>query len=236
MLMPQFLLAGEFSAFEPLLLKRFHNVKHFAAGDTIIQMNADRSKNCYYVLDGVASYIMRHEDGGAKISSLRGKGTIFPLYYTYGSTNMESSLDVVAVSDLMTLDIPKKELMQLIIEIPQFGISMCDAWGKYATLLLYDVSSQLFDSASIRICSFLYIQHFSSGQQITMTHEEIGLATGVTRATVSRVLGALAKDGIITIKRNCVRIVSLNRLLEHCSYVTSPSHNPTNYSGEVSGN
>lgn len=221
MIMPQFLLAGEFSAFEPILLERFHNRKHFSAGDTIIEMTADRSKNCFYVLSGVASYVMRHENGGTKITSLRGVGTIFPLYYTYSSTNMESSLDVIAVSDMEVIDIPKADLMQVMIDIPRFGIAMCDAWGKYATLLLYDVSSHLFDSANMRVCSFLYIQQLSSKNCIRMTHEEIGMATGVSRANVTRILGTLSKKGIISVARRRISILSVDQLLEYCSYTTS---------------
>ncbi len=220
MVTPNFLLSGEFKAFEPLLMERFRTVKHVKKGDVIIAMTADRSKNCYYVLNGIAAYIIRHENGGEKISSLRGEGTIFPLYYTYGSTNIEGSLDVVALSDMTMINIPKDAFFDLMIEIPRLCIAMCDAWGKYATLLLYDVSSQLFDSANIRVCSFLYIQSLSLGRRLTMTHEEIGTATGVTRATVSKILGALSKEGIVSIGRNHLNILSVERLLNYCSYMS----------------
>lgn len=222
MIMTSFLLSGEFSDFQDLFLERFHRIRHVAAGETIIAMSDDRSKNCYYVLEGVAAYIIMHEKGGAKTSSLRGPGTIFPLYYTHESTHMERVLDVVAQTDMTLIDIPKPELMQLMVQDPQIAIAMCDAWGKYATLLLYDVSSQLFDSASVRVCSFLYIQFLTYGPHLKTSHEKIGEATGVTRATVTRILSDLVKNEIIATNRNKLTILDVDHLLEYCSYLTSP--------------
>lgn len=223
MIMPNFMFSGEFAAFEDVLKERFPNVKRFKKGDIIIGMNDDRSKNCYYVLSGTASYILHHENGGTKISSLRSKGTIFPLYYTYSSTNMESSLEMTALSDMVLIDIPKKELYDLMVEIPEVAIAMCDAYGKYTTLLLYEISSQLFESANNRVCSYIYIQHLSSDNIINMTHEDIGEATGVTRATVSRILSTLKKKGIISTSRSHIKVESSDDLLDYCSYMAYPS-------------
>jgi len=220
--MPSFLFTGEFSAFEHVFKERFSNIKRVKKNCTIIDLTDDRSKNCYYVLSGTASYVLRHENGYAKVSSLRGPGTIFPLYYTYSSTNMESSLEVTALSNMELIDIPKAELLKLMIEIPRIGIAMCDAYGKYATLLLYDMSSQLFESANIRVCSYLYIQQLSFGRILQMTHEEIGDVTGITRATVSKILSDLRKEGIVKTGRNSITIESPAKLLKYCSYMASP--------------
>lgn len=185
-------------------------------------MTDDRSRTCYYVLEGIASWVLRHENGGSKILSLRGPGTIVPLYYTYSSTAMEGTQEGIALSDMKLLCIPRQALRDLMLEVPHIAIAMCDAYVKYTTLLQYDVSSQVFDPANVRICSYLYIQYLSMGSAVNMTHEEIGEATGVTRATTSKVLSALAKDGIISTGRNRLTIIAVERLLEHCSYMTSP--------------
>ena len=217
MIMTSFLLSGEFSKFESLFLEKFHTIRHIKAGETIIAPNDDRSKNCYYVLEGIAAYIIIHEKGSVKTSSLRGPGTIFPLYYTHESTHMEKVLDVVARTDMTLIDIPKSELRQLIMEQPELSLALCDAWGKYATLLLYDVSSQLFDSASVRVCSFLYIQFLTYGSHLQVSHEKIGEATNVTRATVTKILNNLAKAKIISTGRNKLSILDVEQLRQYCS-------------------
>jgi len=224
MLSPNYLLAGDFLKFESIFLERFPERKTFAANEIIIDLPDDRSKVCYYVLHGTAVYTLLHENGGAKLSTMRGVGTIFPLYYTYQATTMERNLEVTALTTMETIVIPKEELHKLMLEIPEIAIAMIDTYGKYATILLYDNASQFFDSVKTKVSSFIYLQCYGNNANLpsfNMTHEQISKATGVSRANVSRTISELRRDGIISTEHNCIYVQDKDALMEYCSYMAS---------------
>lgn len=224
MLSPNYLLAGDFLEFESIFLERFPQRKSFAANEIIIDLPDDRSKVCYYVLRGTAVYTLLHENGGAKLSTMRGVGTIFPLYYTYQSTTMERNLEVTALTAVETIVIPKEELRKLLLEIPEIAIAIIDAYGKYATILLYDNASQFFDSVKIKVCSFIYLQCYGNNANVpsfNMTHEQISKMTGVSRANVSRTISELRRDGVITTGHDRISVRDKDALMEYCSYMAS---------------
>ncbi|GAB2046003.1 hypothetical protein AGATL06_25020 [Agathobaculum sp. TL06] len=225
MFTPKFLLSGDFLRFEPLLLERFHTHIRYAAKDLILDLFNDRSKYCYYILQGSAAYTLRHSNGDEKLSTFRGKGTIFPLYFSFESTNMDYFLEVTAVTDIELLQIPKVAFRALMEEYPAIPFAMIDAYARYTALLNYDIASQVFDSVKVKICSFLWTTAFSdqhsAGLPITLTHEEIGRAVGVTRANVSRILSELRSEKIISTTRHSIRILDKDRLFQSCSCILS---------------
>lgn len=217
MLMPNYYFANEFSEFDYLLKSRFKTKVHVEKGTTIIHPG-DTRKEYYYVVCGKATFILRHEDGGAKASSVRAAGSIFPLFYTYSSTSVESILEVRAQTAMDLLVIPRDDLHKLMLEFPEIAIAMCNAYGKYTTLLLHDSADTQFESARIRVCNFLALRALASGDVLTATHDCISEFTGITRATVSRILSDLNQQGIISTGRQKIEILSRELLLAECSY------------------
>lgn len=162
-----------------------------------------------------------HESGRLKVSTFRGDGTIFPLYVNYSETIMEKVLEVQAFTDITVLEIPKYRIHNLMMENPDFAMAMNGAYSKYTTLLLYDLTSQLFDNALVKTCSFLhiYISYMQPAvpSVIELTQEEIGDIIGLTRPNVSRALNVLKKDGIIETDRGLIRVTDHERLKTYCA-------------------
>lgn len=115
------------------------------------------------------------------------------------------------------------------LKIPAIAISMCDAWGRYASDLLFISSDQTFETAEIRICNFLYIcchsTELSTANTIRMTHAEIGTAVGLAREQVSRILGYLKKKGVLEISRGNIQIISMEKLRNFCSEMVLATSN-----------
>lgn len=218
MLKPNITLAGEFVDFEELLSERFPIRRSFEKGEVIYGYTDDRSKYCFYVTSGLVQCTSLTESGAQMISTMRGEGTIFPLYYTHKSTSIERTLEFSAVKKTELIIIPKDELLQLMQETPELMMKMMDAWGEYATYVLYS-SETRFESVQSRVCGFL-ILHGNGAGTIRMTHEAIARATGATRENVTRVLSDLQRAGIVKMKRGMTQIVDRERLEELAPYVS----------------
>lgn len=108
MLTPSYLLSGDFFKYEELFKETFPQLIKFKKGEIIFRLSDDRSQHCYYVLDGVAIFTLEHESGREKGSTFRGKGSVFPLYYTFNKTALEGCLEVRAFTDMTVLKISKK--------------------------------------------------------------------------------------------------------------------------------
>lgn len=221
MLSPNFILKDDFLSFEKDFLERFRSVRQVNAGEVILGCGEDRSQLCFYVLSGLFACVIRHESGGIKVSTLRGRGTIFPLYYRYPSTSMEQGLEVVALEQARLLQIPKDALLAYMMEKPECAVAMLDVYGKYTTFLLYDATSQLFDSIRSKVCSFLYLQTppETPDAVLTMSQDEIGAATGVSRANVSRIINELKREHVLSADRRKLVIHARDHLLRYCSYL-----------------
>ena len=216
MLKPRILLEGEFKAFEETFLDRFM-LKRYSRGETILGFGDRRDQYCYYVLKGRVSCTYLDEEGHVRTSTLRGVGTIFPLYYTYDKTSIEQTLEFVAFDDVELLMIPKRELHAMIEQDSQLAFAMMDAWGNYATYILYNFEVQ-FDTIRKRVCSFLYL-HGNGKGRIHANHSDIANAIGSTRENVSRTLSTLRDEGIISLSRGLIVVEDKERLLEQSSYI-----------------
>lgn len=208
---PRETLQGHFDRFEDTLLQHFKQKRHFSSGETIIGMTDDRSKFCFYILSGSVIVLYIDNKGVIHTSSIRSKGTIFPLYYTFRSTTIESTLTFSALTDCEILILPKDKVKELLSADHDFMLAMMDAWGDYATYLNYR-TEMYNESIEERVCSYLWLSNIAESEVIHATHQEIANAVGSTRETVTRVLNKLKRQGIIDTGRKKIKIISLEKL------------------------
>ena len=216
MIYPNIRLAGEFKQFEPLLISTFPDIQRFKKNQLVSGMDEDRSKYCYYVLSGSVACNYIDEIGGRRCTSVRGEGTVFPLYYTYTSTSIERTLEFEAMSPVVVIRIPKKGLLKLMEETPAIAIAMLDAYGKYATYLNYLVEASRYTLRE-KICSFLFL-HADTNGEVWATHEQIADSVGATRENVSKAVVALRKEGLVATGRGKIRILDEDRIRSGSGY------------------
>lgn len=223
MLMPTYLLSEEFRPFEKEIKKISSKIIHYKKGDTIISLGASRPY-CYYVLEGLATFSIIHESGRNKHCNFRGAGTIFPLYYGYSTTIMEQYMEVTAFTDMTLIQLTRNQLYHLMAGNSQFAIAMSDCYCKYTTMLQYDISSQMFDTALIKVSNFLYLylkyMAPSTSNIINLSQEEIGTTIGLSRSNTSRALNILKEQEIIKINRGLIQVINKEKLILRCSDIS----------------
>lgn len=219
MITPDIVLSGEFTPFEGLFLDLFDDVRSFDAGDTVLNTCDERDVYCYYVLSGAVSSEFVGLDGSKRTVAIRSAGAIFPLYYTYSETSMEKVLEFVAMNPCRLLRMEKRKLLQAMIDTPAIGVAMMDAWGKYSTYLCYLVATQ-GDSVRMRVCSLLHYSQDSYGL-VHASHQEIAQCVGSSRETVSRIVGDLARCGVVQRGKGVLRVLDSNRLKQMSSPIAA---------------
>lgn len=223
MVYPSYMLSNEFTSYEDLFLKRFHHVETIHKDTIILSQEDDRSRECFYILEGTAIFTLQHENGKQRITTFRGKGTIFPLYYAYKSTSVERISEFKALTDMKMIRMDKSDLVNLMKEYPDLFVAMCNAWGDYALALYMYTIDEGFETAYTRVCNFLYFclltPELSDGRTIPITHEKIAKSCGLSRENVSRVISRLVSEKIAETIRGGIKILDEDRILKACSYV-----------------
>lgn len=217
MMQPNILLRGEFLDFEDELVARAVSRKVFPARSIISGTTDNRRHYSYYILHGLVTCSYLEEDGTRHISNMRGRGTIFPLYFSVQNTSVEFTIEFTAARKSEVLKIPKAQIRALIEEDTRFAIAMIDAWSEYATYQDYVVES-LYDNAEQRVCAFLAV-HADERDGVFVTQANLARATGLARENVSRLINRLEREGLVEMKNSTVRILDRDAIVERASYV-----------------
>ena len=106
-----------------------------------------------------------------------------------------SSAIAVTRCELVSVDRPR--LSEVFARHPDLAISMLEYLSRTIRLLSVHVDGTLLQ-ADQRIARYLLSLTPEADGTIRCTHEEIGAAVGVSRVTVSRVIGTLVKSGAVS--------------------------------------
>lgn len=91
--------------------------------------------------------------------------------------------------------IDQKRLTELISQFPKLAFELLEILSNRIRLLSSQLDSMTFLQADARIAHLL-LESEKNGK-VHLTHEEIANAVGVSRVTVSKVLGRFTKSGYI---------------------------------------
>lgn len=219
MIRPNIRLEKEFQQFETLFIDRFPIRRRVNKGQVIYGPMDDRSGKCFYILSGQVSCTFIDDAGNERISTIRGEGTIFPLYYTFNATTIERTLEFIADETTVLIEIPKNDLVTLMEEMPAVALAMMDAYGEYTTYLIYGTEMQ-HSPLQQKVCSFLAL-HGGDYGVVRATHEQIAKSVGSTRENVTRILSKLQKQGIVSLSRGAVIVENPDKLNELIAYSAS---------------
>ena len=137
---------------------------------------------------------------------------------------------VVAESRVAGLACTAQRLRDAFESSPALRAVLLAHCGRLLGDVLVRAACHAMHGAEQRLASWLLVQHHSSRDPITMTHEVVAKRLGVRRATVTTALHLLEAEGGVRAKRACIDIRSPERLLR-CScgchgYAASDFPNP----------
>ena len=182
--------------------------KLYHAGQLIYIQGTEPSEFYYLVTGRVRSYISS-AGGGERALTVHYPGDLMGEASFFDERPRVSS--AVALEDSTVISINRARLTEVFAKHPDLVFPMCQYMARTVRLLSSHVDDITFRPAEQRIARWL-LSHRDITAPISCTHEEIGLAVGASRVTVSRVLSSFSKLGLIQTGYGTIRILDADEL------------------------
>lgn len=178
--------------------------KTFLAHSLILNQN-DRVKYVYVIYKGLAEMYFLTEDG--KFIPIRLERPT----YIVGELNLFDELSVSsveAIQETHTLMIPMEDFRRLILEHPKFELEIL----KLDLEELREANEEMVNifSLSLKERTWLFLKtlapHFQN-KEITLSHEEISLIVGASRARITEVLHSLKEQKHVSLMHRKIRVL-----------------------------
>ena len=158
----------------------------------------------YYIVSGTVKCFISSPEGDERILTLPHAGELIGEASFFDRQPRVSSAVAVTRCELVAVDRPRLE--QVFAAHPGLAIAMLENLASRVRLLSAHVDSE-FLPADKRIARHLLAQIPGPDGALRCTHEEIGSSVGVSRVTVSRVLGEFDRRGWVSTGYKSLRLV-----------------------------
>lgn len=150
----------------------------------------------YVIKEGSVRLYRLSRDGREVTVGALGVGDVFGTLPMFGSISRNTFAE--ASEDTLVCTIREVTLRDLIAEHPQIAIGLLRIVGERLATVEDQVEDLAFRSAEQRVArSVLRLLDDRKGPRLIVSHEQIAKSAGVARETVTKVLGALERDGVI---------------------------------------
>lgn len=176
----------------------------------VIYHQGDYALSFCYLKKGRVKVFMTSVDGMERILNTASTGELLGEGAFFDRKPRVSS--AVAAEDSELIIINEQQLTRLIQKYPKVAFELLEILANRIRLLSSQLDSMTFKQADARIARLL-IESETDGR-VNLTHEEIAGAVGVSRVTVSKILGCFATEGLISTEYGYVNIKDSKRLVE----------------------
>jgi len=135
-----------------------------------------------------------------------------------------------AVVDSQVLALPRDELLWLMGQRPDVALSVTKLVGLRRRRIENRLRNVLFLSSRERLVRLLQELVESHGIRrgnhcelgLPLSHQELASLIGVTRETVTVILGELQRDGLVQVRRCRITVLDCSRLVGEAGRITQP--------------
>lgn len=166
--------------------------KTYAPGQ-LIYLQGTEADTFYYLLSGSARSYISSETGDERVLTTHRAGDLMGEAAFFDGCPRVSS--AVAVTECRVVSIDRERLDGVLRAHPELALPMLQYLARTIRLLSDHVDGMSFHPADQRVARYLLTIPPESNGALRCTHEEIGAAVGVSRVTVSRVLGEFTRRG-----------------------------------------
>lgn len=159
----------------------------------------------YYLLSGTVRSYISSESGEERVLTTHRSGDLMGEASFFDGCPRVSS--AMAVTECQVISIDRTHLDQIFRTHPELALPMLQYLAHTIRLLSDHVDGMSFRPADQRIARYLLSLPISPDGSLRCTHEEIGSAVGVSRVTVSRILGEFARRGWVSTGYRCLRLL-----------------------------
>lgn len=167
--------------------------RQYAPGQ-IIYLQDTGAEQFYYILSGTVKCFISSPSGDERTLTLHHGGELIGEAAFFDRQPRVSSAVAVTPCALVAVDRPRLE--DVFARHPDLAVSMLEYLARTVRLLSVHVDGA-FLQADRRIARHLLSLSPDPAGLLSCTHEEIGSTVGVSRVTVSRVLGEFGRRGWI---------------------------------------
>ena len=179
----------------------------------LIYLQGTEATCFYYLKKGKVKSFIQSEDGAERTLNLYQQGSIFGEASFFDELPRVSS--AVALTDCQIVAIDRELVTQEIAKHPELALAMMKYLARTVRLLSGQVDQMAFRPARWRVGRFL-LSLSPDGGTAQCTQEDIAAAVSVSRITVSRILNAFAREGLVKIGYGTVQVLNPKALDELC--------------------
>ena len=180
----------------------------------LIYLQGTEAQEFYYILSGTVRCFISSAEGDERILTLHHGGELIGEAAFFDRQPRVSS--AVAVTRCALVAVDRRRLEEVFALHPDLAVSMLEYLARTVRLLSAHVDGT-FLRADQRVARYLLSLSPGTDGELRCTHEEIGSSVGVSRVTVSRVLGELERQGLLKTGYRTVRLLdpdALEKLVE----------------------
>ena len=179
-------------------------VQHKEPGQ-LIYLQDTRAECFYYIVSGTVKCYISSPEGEERILTLPHAGELIGEAAFFDRQPRVSS--AVAVTPCQLVEVDRQRLTEVFARHPDLAISMLENLARRVRLLSEHVDGE-FLPADKRIARHLLSLPADARGELHCTHEEIGSSLGVSRVTVSRVLGEFDRRGWVRTGYRSLRLLN----------------------------
>lgn len=183
------------------------NLKHFEAGDTIVNMDS-YIKHIPVVISGSMKVIRTEEDGREILLYYLRPGESCIVSILAGMKNETSKIKAIVEEDAEIMLIPADKAKEWVRKYPEWTDFIFNLYQKRFEELLEVVNSVAFQKIDTRLLHLIKQKtQLYQSKEISVTHQQLADELGITREATSRVLKQMEKENLLILSRNKIELL-----------------------------
>ena len=190
-------------------IKRISTLKVYKKGEVIF--NPGDAGDCFFVLRRGKVKIFKTSRGKEQIIKIFNKPALFGEAASFTGKNFPAWAE--AIEDSEVIVIPRQDFLQLMKEDPEIGMNLLSVMAQRLIHLTNVIESLSLKDALSKVASYILRRYEEEGNpEIPFSTSMASMELGLSKETVSRMLGKLKDLGAIEKSGNRVKISNITAL------------------------
>ena len=183
------------------------NLKHFKAGETIVNMDS-YIKHIPVVVSGSIKVIRTEEDGREILLYYLTPGESCIVSILAGIKNETAKIKAIVEEDAELMLIPADKAKEWVRKYPDWTDFIFNLYQKRFEELLDVVNSVALQKIDTRLLHLIKQKtQLYNSKEISVTHQQLADELGITREATSRVLKQMEKEHLVILSRNKIELL-----------------------------
>ena len=180
----------------------------------MIYQQGDEGSCVYYLKNGKVRIYICSASGDEKTLAVFSKGSLFGKSAFFDHMPRSSCAKALSKTEIIRIDKPM--MMDIIGKHPEFALDMLEYLSKTIRMFSNQIETMTFLQADRRIAQFIVdnLSEDAKKHEVSCTHEEISSTIGVSRVTVSKILGRFMDDRWIATGYKSIAVTDVKALTD----------------------